>query len=483
MAVDSVHPQYSKNLPKWQLVRDCDEGSQAIKSRSIGKLSGTAYLPQPNPTDTSKENDLRYGDYRTRANFVNFTGHTKDGMTGMVFRKETKVDLATDIEYLIDNANGGGLTADQMIKDVSGDVLMVGRYGLLVEYPQTEPGMTQSQVAALNLRANIKTYPAESVINWRTENIGGVTMLTMVVLQEPTEKVADDGFSYEEVMYHRVLLLSDGVYVQNLYDEDGEQLFFLTDELADDGAPVATGEISIFKSDGSSWNEIPFIFVGSENNDPTVDKAPLYDIAEVNIAHYRNSADYEESSYQVGQPTPWISGLTQSWVDSNFKDGIQLGSRAGVMLPEGGSMGLAQADPNQMPLAGMEKKEQQMIAIGARIIQDQGGVETAEAAKIRFAGQNSKLGSIIINVEAAFTQCFTWAMEFMGGTQEPEVEINKELYKSTIDPQLLMGMIQMQDRGIIATADTRRMLRQADLIESTRTDEEIDGEAEIEPVL
>ena len=131
------------------------------------------------------------------------------------------------------------------------------------------------------------------------------------------------------------------------------------------------------------WDEIPFAFIGSVNNDETVDKAPLYDIAEINVSHYRNSADYEESSFLVGQPTPAFSGLTQSWVDQNMSGGVAFGSRSAILLPENGNAMLLQAGENQMPLKGMEIKEDQMVKIGTRIIQDQSGIETAEAAKHR----------------------------------------------------------------------------------------------------
>ena len=49
------------------------------------------------------------------------------------------------------------------------------------------------------------------------------------------------------------------------------------------------------------WRVIPFQFLGSENNDTSIDDSPLYDMAEVNIGHYRNSADYEEAAYRSGE--------------------------------------------------------------------------------------------------------------------------------------------------------------------------------------
>ena len=390
----------------------------------------------------------------------------------MVFRKPTEIELPLNIDYIVENANGNGLHLDQMIKDAASDTLLTGRYGLLVDYPQTEEGLTQAQVSSAGLRASLLAYPAESVINWRCEVVNGVKQLTMVVLQEPRiEPLESDPFDVEHCMYHRVLFLDEGVYTQRLYDEHNK---------------LVSDDIIPRKSNGSTWDVIPFEFIGSINNDETSDKAPLYDIAEVNVAHYRNSADYEESSFIVGQPTPVIAGLTQSWADDNFSGGIELGSRSGLLLPIDSSASLLQAAPNQMPERGMELKEQQMVKIGTRIIQDSTGAETAEAAKIRFAGQNSKLGSLIVNVEAGFTKALEWLGEFMGGEGDITLSINKEFYDSTIDPQMLAQAMVLQDRGVIGKTDLRYLLRRSNLLDDERTDQEIDNDAEVvevEPVI
>ena len=485
MPVDTPCAEYSKNVNKWKLVRDCDAGSSAIKSRAkgaegmLGGLAGTAYLPPPNANDGSADNKLRYRAYVERASYVNFTGHTKEGMLGMVFRRPSTIELDPSVEYMLDDANGDGLSLEQMIKDAAGETLMVGRYGLLVDYPSAPEGLTDAEVRALELRATILPYPAESIINWRTQSIGGVKRLSLVVLREPTMKYSDDGFEAIECIYHRVLRMEDGIYVQNLYDENNELISFgVSQETDDDEYYSAEYNIYPRKSDGSLWDEIPFVFIGSINNDETVDKAPLYDIAELNISHYRNSADYEESSFLVGQPTPVFAGLTQSWVEQNMSAGIAMGSRSGILLPEGGNAMLLQAGENQMPLKGMEIKEMQMVKIGARIIHDQGGLETAEAAKIRFSGQNSKLGSIIINIEEGFYKCLNWAMQFMGGTAEPVIQVNKEFYDATINPQLLIAQMQLLDRGVIARDDVRDYMRRGSLIDAERTNQLLDDEIE-----
>lgn len=470
MSVDSKHKQYTNNRPSWDLTRDCDAGSNAIKKRAKGGSgtgtlngeAGTAYLPPPNATDTSEQNRERYYAYRARANFVNFVSSTREGLTGLVFRRKTEIDTSSELEYLIKNANGAGLSTDQMIKAVTDDVLLIGRHGLLVDYPQSKAGLTVDQVKAQNLRANIIKWKAESILNWRTEVIGSITKLTLVVLYEPRE-VSDDGFKFETKDFYRVLKLEKSIYTQQIYDADGNT----------EGDEIIPKDFN-----GKAWNEIPFTFVGSINNDPDVDKAPLFDIASINISHYQNSADFEESSFMVGQPTPALAGLSAGWVKDVLKGKIGLGSHGAIMLPVGGSAELLQANENQMPSKGMELKELQMMKIGARLIQDTSGNETVDAAKVRFTGQNSKLSSIIQNVESAFIQCYAWASMFMGGNPESTITINKEFYDATIDPQMVVAQIQLVDRGVIAVNDLRDNLRTGNLIKPDRTNDDIEGDAE-----
>lgn len=461
MPVSTPNKLYQASLPAWQLVRDCVAGSEAVKAKT------TTYLPKPNPNDNSTDNNSRYSSYVMRASFVNFTGHTKDGFSGMIARKETEKELSPSINYLLDNADGAGRSLDELIHRTISELMEVARQGLLTDYPQSAGG-TVAQTAGL--KATIKQYAAETVINWREEVINGETVLTMVVLAETVEKTKpDDIFVTEAVIQYRVLSLENGVYLQRLFDKDGLQI-------GKKSAPR--------KNDGSVWSEIPFVFAGAIDNNPTPDKSPLYDLAEINIAHYRNSADFEESSFIVGQPTPTLMGLTQSWVDDVLKGGVQLGSRTVLLGPEGASAGLLQANENQMPSKGMEAKEIQMVKIGAKVITDSSGVETAEAAKIRFAGQNSKLGLIVQNTELAYEKCLAWADEFMGGNAESLIEINREFYDKTVDPQLLTAQIMLMDRNVITKTDVRDGMRKAGLINAMRTDEDIDAEAgDLDPLI
>ncbi|MCK5307376.1 MAG: DUF4055 domain-containing protein, partial [Zetaproteobacteria bacterium] len=402
--------------------------------------------------------------YVERASYLNATAHTKEGLLGMVFREDPVVEFPPGLEYLGENSDNAGTPFIQLVKNVISDTVETGRYGILADYPQMEGGETSDVTGGVT--AGIMRYPAESITNWRETTKGGVTSLAFVVLEEAHQKYAGDGFSFESVAFHRVLRIDDsGAYVQELYNEDD----------------LLISQVMPRRFDGSAWREIPFVFIGSQNNDPPVDKPPLYDLSVLNIAHLRNSADQEESSFLVGQPTPVITGLSQGWVDEVMAGGILLGSRSPWLLPEGGAASLLQAAPNQLPLVGMEQKERQMVQIGARLIQDAKTQETAEAARLRYLGQNSKLAVLVGNVERAFMTCFGWIQEFMGGAgEEVTFKINRNFYQATLDPQMIVAQLQLLDRSVISVVDVRENLRETGILDPGRTDEDVDADRESE---
>ncbi len=455
MPVTEANAEYAEYKDQWELVADCVEGGAKIKAKK------TKYLPKPNVTDVSSENEARYTAYLTRASFQNVTGRTKNTLVGAAFRKDLVIELPKIIEYIIDESTKDNMPLINLIKKTVGEVLEKGRYGLLVEYPPAPPDLTEAQVKDRGLRAFIATYEAENIINWRMDK----GKLSLVVLKEGKEVFKDnDIFTGEIENEYRALRLIDGLYVQEVYDKGGTLINTLKPQ----------------KSDGSQWDEIPFVFIGSENNDSEIDPAPLFDMAAVNIAHYRNSADYEESLFLVGQPTPVITGLSQSWWDENFKNGMEIGSRAVIPLPVDASASLLQASPNIMPIEGMKHKEEQMVALGARLISPGGQAETAEAVRMKYTADNSVLSSVVSNTEAGYKKAIGWIGEYMGvkNADDLKLAMNKEFFDTGIDAQTLTGLINLVDRQLMSIPIARGYLRQTGLIPENLKDEEIDAQIE-----
>lgn len=460
MSVSTEHPDYKLYKNVWAKSRDAVKGSVAIKEKKH------AYLPVPDNKsldDARGIETVRYKQYLKRAVFTNFTGRTKNALVGAAFRKNPMYELPEAVDYLNQDATGDGLSLVQLAKDELSNLMETGRSILLVDYPQADSNLSLEDVNMLDLRASIVPYTAEQCINWKTSVINGRRLLTLCVLAEPYFNT-DLEFSHDSDIQYRVLRLTDEGYSQQIYRDE---------------KPI-TDEIYPRKADGSVWEEIPLIFVGSKNNDSTVDDAPLSDIADVNVAHYRNSADYEESCFITGQPSLFIThSLTSEQFEEYNPDGLILGSRAGHVLGETGSATLLQASPNNLVMEAMKAKEQAMVMIGARIITDRGGNETAEGARIRFASENSVLGDIVSNLSQGLEKAIGYVCEFMGVTGDFYFEINSEFYDKSVDPQMIMSMITLLDRNLIGDIDIFERLQSAGLIDTARTLDNVREEREL----
>ena len=460
MSVSTEHPDYKLYKNVWAKTRDAVKGSVAIKEKKH------AYLPVPDNKsldDARGIETVRYKQYLKRAVFTNFTGRTKNALVGAAFRKDPMYELPEAVDYLNQDATGDGLSLVQLAKDELSNLMETGRSLLLVDYPQADNDLSLEDVNMLDLRASIVPYTAEQCVNWKTSVINGRRLLTLCVLAEPYFNT-DLEFSHDSDIQYRVLRLTDEGYSQQIYRDD---------------KPV-TDEIYPRKADGSVWEEIPLIFVGSKNNDSTIDDAPLSDIADVNVAHYRNSADYEESCFITGQPSLFIThSLTSEQFEEYNPDGLILGSRAGHVLGETGSAILLQASPNNLVMEAMKAKEQAMVMIGARIITDRGGNETAEGARIRFASENSVLGDIVSNLSQGLEKAIGYVCEFMGVTGDYYFDINSEFYDKSVDPQMIMSMITLLDRNLIGDIDIFERLQAAGLIDTARTLDNVREEREL----
>lgn len=455
--------EYDAAQSRWRLVRDVCKGSEAVKHQ------GDAYLPRPNPSDVSKENKARYESYLVRAVFYNATGRTKRSLVGAVFRTWPTLEVPTVLDYVNKDADGQGISIYQQSQAVIGHLLEVGRHGLLVDYPKVESGaVSRADSEASGIRPTIASYAAESVINWKTRKVGGQYLLSLVVLKEQVDEDTTDGFGVELKDQYRVLRLDDaGNYVQEVWTEKG-------------GWSEPTESHSPLDGKGQPWRVIPFMFLGSENNDSSIDDAPLYDMAEINIGHYHNSADYEEASYLVGQPQPWMSGLDEQWRDHLEENGIYLGSRAPWLLPSGGACGMLQAQPNTLAKEAMDAKEDQMVALGARLIERGSAVKTATQADNESAAEHSVLSLVVSNVSEAYTQCLMWMQQFLNLAGKVEYKLNQDFSQITLDATILSALFNAVQGGRLPTADFWQYLRDRGVINPEKTDDQIRGELEAE---
>lgn len=460
--VDFKREDYKDSLKDWGLVEDVCAGERTVKQKT------EAYLPKPNPQDNSKENQKRYDQYVLRAVFFPATERTLTGLVGAVFTESPVLTVDSGLGFIEKDSDGKGVSLDQQAQKVLAAVMKKGRAGLLVDYPKVEGGASKADMQKGGIQANILHVSADQIINWRVERVGGQYRLSLVVISEQVEEVKEDGFGTESIDQIRALRLIDGVYIVEIYRAGDKGKWVLHDSMM-----PQTGS-------GGPWSEIPFTFVGAENNDPDIDPAPLLGLANLNLAHYRNSADYEEGVYMHGQPTLAldIGNFDQGDFEKANPNGVVVGSRGGLILGGGGSAQLMQMDANGAAFEAMSHKEKQMVALGARLIEKGSAVKTATQERNENAEEHSVLSLAAANISDAYTKALAWIGRFMNATENGTYELSQEFASLDLDGPTLNGLVALFNTGKWPERDFWNRLRKGGLIDAEKSDEQIKEELE-----
>ena len=322
---DYKHPDYIAAAPLWRKVRAACAGEDAIKA------AGERYLPDPGDDPADPKARRRYERYLERAVYFNATGRTLRGLVGVAFANWPRMVVPED--YILDDVDGSGISLVNQAQLVLSDVLQTGRGGLLADCSSVDPtkkirGLTQSEAEAAGWRLRLSYWPAERILTWELQG----QKLTRLVLESAHHEYIGGELNVVPELLELVLV-------------NGKCVFNRHRKYTDNGKYILASSIT------STHTSIPFHFIGATNNDPHPDTPPLLDLANLNIAHFRNSADHEESVFLMGQPMLAITGVTDEWVDKRGE--VHIGSRAALALPQGGDAKFIQPQPNTLAKEAM----------------------------------------------------------------------------------------------------------------------------------
>jgi len=421
-SVANVHSDYSRRSAQWARIRHALEGQDEIKE------NGVAYLPSPDGMTPSA-----YNAYKERAQFFPVIERTLRGMSGMVFRHPIKAEMPARLEPLKEAATTDGHSLEVMAENVVNEVLSVGRYGILVDYPSGNT--TAASIPYL------ATYTAENITDWKVQLIDGLRTLTRVVLKDDFDS-GDDADDVAE-MRLELLLNADGNYEVRKWVSHDAKKKVGKDET---GTFVLVEEPVVPMVNGKPLQRIPFVFINPYDLRPEVEKPPMLDLVGVNIGHYRNSADYEHSLFLTSQPTPWVSGA----INEKNKP-TEIGSGAFWILPEGAQAGMLEFKGVGLEAMrqAMLDKEARMGALGARMIQDgKNRNEASDTARMRGKGEMSLLTNVVNMAEAGIERALRIAAEWATGRpDEIEVKLNRDWIETKMDPQTLTALVKAWQAG------------------------------------
>lgn len=414
MAVNAKHPEYLKNLTKWQLMRDALAGEVA-KEKYVPKLS-----------DQEAE---EYSAYVGRAEFYNATARTQVALTGLLFAKPPKVELPEVLKTIAENVSLDDDTLEALAKNIADECLSVGRCGVLVDLPSVEKAdYSKLEAERLNLRAYATLYKAENIINWKTTKINGSNVTSLVVLAETYAEPTQDEFVDKIKTRYRVLDLHEGYYRQRVFSETKAGNFEVVSEIY----PSANG---------GKLEYLPFTFFNVNDLKTAVEKPPLLDLAKVNISHFRSEVDLEHGTHFTALPTPYVTGY-----QGETEGKLKIGSTA-VWAINDPSAKVGFLEFSGAGLSTLENriavKEKRMSILGARLLLDEKKTaEATETLQMRKSGENAVLTNVASTISEGIVSFLKDIAFFENIAGENLIyEINTDYNLTMIEPQLLAQII------------------------------------------
>ena len=293
---------------------------------------------------------------------------------GQLFRKNVLYNYFDYPEWTED-IDLAGTSLDYYNRMIATEVFTTNRIGVLVDY---------SEIAK---RPYLTAFKAETIINWRLENIDGILQPSLIVLAgEVQEADPKDKFKTITKKVWKELSLENGVYTV----QDWEQIKVKTGKeeivpVNEPYRPMIQGELFSF---------IPFYVITSDGLTTDLLRPILMDLININLGHYINSADYENACHFTGANTI----VTRGWGNSPFPVG------GCADFPIDGGAEVLQAGENSMLMQAMKQKEEQMTVIGSAVLANRGRyIQSAETSRLNTSGEYATLADISIALSNAMT--------------------------------------------------------------------------------
>ncbi len=393
MPITSVHPYYNLYKEQWTDCRDAFEGQSAVKA------AGARYLP-PLTGQTMPE----YEAYKQRALFYSITSKTLSALVGMVLDQLPELKYPESMKsYFEDHA---GVQFYEVFTTSVQELLLMGRFGVLVDRP------------ANGGKPYLTLYTTENITNWRTNDDGSYDM---VVLKEAyLDRNTDDEFLIQMKTRYRKLEIVDGklwitVYIQNGVASSSDY---------DSITPTT------ITNTGVQMDKIPFVCANANGLSIDPSKPPMQDIVDINLSHYRTSADLEHGRHFTGLPTPYVIGA-----ESQTK--MHIGSTTAWVIPDpGAKVGFLEFTGQglQSLEKAMSEKQSQLASLSARLIDNSTrGSEAAETVRLRYLSETSSLRAIVRATQALLNSVYALIAEMEGS---PENSVLISLSTNFLDSKL-----------------------------------------------
>ena len=447
------HRDYSLNERSMRKCADCVAGQDAVKSSPYS----LEYLPKLPGHAAASDGARLYDTYQKYAQFYGAAGRTVQALTGAAFGKDPQVTLPPALvdAGLQDDVTLDGEPLDTFARKILRDAIIQGRPLVLVDAPY----LSEEESRGLSLadmrersRPYLSLYETDAVLDWREERRAGRKVTSYVKLYETGAVSAPESLETKYLERVRVLTLTEDGYYRHRAWEREKDVDHGGDK--DEGWALTLDTEPTVK--GQKLRSIPVFPVSEQGIEWQLSPPPINDLCDIVIAHFRNSASYQNGLLMSGCPTACVAGLLAE--DSKDKSGkIVLGASSILQFDEQGKWGFLEIGTQGLGeiRQSMERLEKQMALMGSRMLEvEKRQVESGEAARIHRSGENGILSNLCSSVSQAVTAALREIAVWMGA--DPGLvsyQINVDFGDGKIDPQSLSQIMLAYQQGVIS-ADT-----------------------------
>ena len=436
---------YKVLVSTWAKVEAISGGDDTMKE------AGSLYLPR-----LGGQTDTEYQAYLARGCFFNAFARTINGLSGAILRKEVIIKTNKRVDEMLPTVTLANESIQETIKIVIDNVLEYGYFGILVDMPVLQEGQLVTED-----NPYFAMYPASTIINFRTEQSGSETKLTMLCLAETAyEENPENPFELVKRDLIRVLVLEDSKLIVRLYKRDMNNDKEVWSQHGDDIMP---------KIKGASLDFIPFVFFGAVTNNPIPTSPPLIDLANLNIKHWQVSTDYYHGLHYCALPTPWAAGFD---IGANLYIGAQ---KAWVSDNPQAQCGYLEFTGQGLQAIehALDRLEAQMAIMGARMLEEQKkAAEAAETVVMRYSGDTATLSSIVTSVEQGMIKAIDLLGTWVGIEAGTELHLNRDFVSQKLSAQDITALLQAYQGNAISLDTFLYNLQVGEVLPADRTIED-----------
>ena len=476
IAMNANH-QYDRTRCDVDMVRDCIEGEAKIKHET------TKYLTHPDMIDkTSSQALARYAAYIQGAEFDGYPSDTERAMLGAMTTGQPTIDLPDKLAYLEENADGDGMPLAGLQEILYKNLLEVKYHILVAEMASLQSAgveigqrLSQADYERLNLKASIKSYTRESLVDWEFERINGVMQLSLLVFEESCCERDKDTLATKTVKGRLVLGLDiDGKYYQ-------KKLI-----LGDDGK-YSQEEPFYPKVGGKELAWIPAeVVIDEEVQSGCIPAATGYlrSVCSATLNRYRVSADEKEAMRHM-QPTTFTRGWSQGDLElfkelNGGREYIAFGAGVSNNLPREVEVDIKGLGAETEPFEKYyERSDKKLASFGANVGGDSQQAKTATQAASEASKRVAVMNSIANNSERAIKRMISYCGMFMGlwkpeavedALKTFEVKFQREFATLKMLPEEVAQIISLVNAAIYSKDEAVRMLVEGGFSVSTAQD-------------